>query len=164
MVKAPDYPSHATLYRAVEDSISAMATISANILRFLIDHVGIPSSAQVTLFFFGLLVVSNVFLLKKMSIVDKQLSALATAQSTSISGLSALELEQERDLLWQWLRSKAQGKTKQQLYAAKNWNQQTLDVLHRKALLDQQILGMQAVIRAAEDQLDTMRSLTSKKH
>jgi hypothetical protein len=164
MAKAPEGSSHATLYRALEDSISGMATLSANILRFLIDHVGIPSSAQVTFFFFGLLVLTNVFLLKKMSIVDKQLSELAIVQSSHIIGISAMDLEQERELLWQWLRSKEQGKTKQQLFAAKNWNRQTLEVLRQKALLDQQILGIQAVIRGAEDQLDTMRSLTSKKN
>jgi hypothetical protein len=155
--------SKASLYRALEDSISGMATIIANIIRFCIDHIGVPSSAQVTFFFFGLLVLSNVFLLKKMSYVDKQLSDLTTSHISSVRGISTATLAQEREHLWQQLRHTAQDKTKAQDDVAKLWNKRTMEILRQKAMLDQQILGMQAVIRGAEDQLDTLRPATSKK-
>ncbi|KAH8554150.1 GRAM domain-containing protein [Umbelopsis sp. PMI_123] len=123
----------------------------------------VPSSAQVTFFFFGLLVLSNVFLLKKMSYVDKQLSDLTTSHISSVRGISTATLAQEREHLWQQLRHRAQYKTKAQDDVAKLWNKRTMEILRQKAMLDQQILGMQAVIRGAEDQLDTLRPATSKK-
>ncbi|KAI9288884.1 hypothetical protein BC943DRAFT_315496 [Umbelopsis sp. AD052] len=162
LVKATESNSKASLYRALEDSISGMATLSANIIRFFIDHVGIPSSAQITLFFFGLLVLSNVFLLKKMSIVDKQLSDLSSSQG--MHGISTIDLDQERELLWQYLQQRTQHKTKAQVNIAKQWNKHAMDILRKKALLDQQILGIQSVIRGAEDQLDKLSPVTSKTH
>jgi hypothetical protein len=164
LVKATENSTKASLYRALEDSISGMATMSANIIRFFIDHVGIPSSAQITLFFFGLLVLSNVFLLKKMSIVDKQLSELSSTQGVTLHGMSTIDLDHERELLWQYLQQKTQSKTKAQINVAKQWNKHAMEILRKKALLDQQILGIQSVIRGAEDQLDNINPVTSKHH
>lgn len=165
LVKATENNSKTSLYRALEDSISGMATMSANIIRFFIDHVGIPSSAQVTLFFFGLLVLSNVFLLKKMSIVNKHLSELSSIQAMTMHGISTIDLDQERELLLQYLQQKTQdkAKTKTKVNVAKQWNKHAMEILRKKALLDQQILGIQSVIRGAEDQLDNIRPVTAQK-
>jgi hypothetical protein len=38
-----------------------------------------------------------------------------------------------------------------------------MEILRKKALLDQQILGIQSVIRGAEDQLDNIRPVTAQK-
>lgn len=164
LVKATENNSKASLYRALEDSISGIATMSANIIRFFIDHVGIPSSAQVTLFFFGLLVLSNVFLLKKMSIVNKHLSELASSQAMTMHGISTFDLDQERELLWQYLQQTTPDKAKTKANVAKQWNKHAMEILRKKALLDQQILGIQSIIRGAEDQLDNIRPVTTRKH
>lgn len=161
----PENESKASVYRAIEDIISGMATTSANILRFLIKHVGIPSSAQITFFCFGLLVFTNVFLLRKMSIVDKQLADLSTSRLHSVDGVMAVgNLEQEREMLWDWLKSRDHGKSKLKSSLEKQWNAQTKQTLRQKALLDQQLVGIQAIIRSTEEKLDTMRSSSYKKH
>ncbi|KAJ2956728.1 hypothetical protein NQZ79_g7466 [Umbelopsis isabellina] len=161
----PENESQASVYRVVEDIISGMATTSANILRFIIKHVGIPSSAQITFFFFGLLVFTNVFLLRKMSIVDKQLADLSYSRLHSVEGgMTVVNLEQEREMLWNWLKSRDQGKSKLKTSLEKQWNAQTQQTLRQKALLDQQLVGIQAIIRSTEEQLDTMRSSSYKKH
>ncbi|KAM3583363.1 hypothetical protein VKS41_004276 [Umbelopsis sp. WA50703] len=161
----PENESQASVYRVIEDIISGMATTSANILRFVIKHVGIPSSAQITFFFFGLLVLTNVFLLRKMSIVDKQLADLSNSRLHPVEGgMAVVNLEQEREMLWNWLKSTDKGKSKQTSSLENQWNTQTKQVLRQKVLLDQQLVGIQAIIRGAEEQLDTIRASNYKKH
>jgi hypothetical protein len=106
-----------------------------------------------------------VFLLRKMSIVDKQLADLSNSRLHPVEGgMAVVNLEQEREMLWNWLKSTDKGKSKQTSSLENQWNTQTKQVLRQKVLLDQQLVGIQAIIRGAEEQLDTIRASNYKKH